>query len=150
MTENIAWALGQQIDSIEIIQRERLEVCRNGGILRLPDGRRMYWKGGPENIPTMEQREEAKKALKPYGENPHLTSWCPCCRLTYSMASSYTFVQEHGVCGYCLAYVEGRSDGVLTTREPTVEEALAVPPDDLKRAEALVFRAEVLRLRGEA
>jgi len=147
--QNVSWAMQQQLDTLEIIHKARLEACKKGEILRLKGGLRMVWKGGPENIPTPEEREAAKRALEPVHKNHKFLAHCPCCETTYGMASVYEFVAEHGVCGYCLAYVEGRADGVLMKRDPTVEEALAVDPGYLEAAEARVLHAEVLRLRGE-
>lgn len=147
--ETIAWAMGRELSHLEAIHKARLEACQRGEILRLKGGQRMVWKGGPENIPTPEEREAARKALKPVHENPKFLAHCPCCETTYGMASVYEFISEFGVCGYCLSYVEGVSKGVLMKRDPTVEEALAVDPHCLEAAEARVLHAEVLRLRGE-
>lgn len=145
----LSWAMQRQIDAVEAIHSERLERCKRGETLRLSDGRRMYWKGGPDNLPTDADRQAARVALTPPGPGMDFRSTCPCCGLAYSMASVYTDIQEHGVCGYCLPYVEGRSDGVLTTRNPTVEEALGVPAAEMLPAEAWVIRAELERVRAE-
>jgi len=145
----LSWAMQRQLDTVELIHRERLERCRRGETLRLSDGRRMYWKGGPDNLPTEAERQAARGDLAPPGPGMDFRSTCPCCGLTYSMASVYTDIQEYGVCGYCLPYVEGRADGVFTTRSPTVEEALSVGVHEMFPAEARVIRAELERVRVE-
>jgi hypothetical protein len=53
-------------------------------------------------------------------------------------------VREHGVCPSCLDYANGETDGVLIVRRPTLEEALAVDPNDIEKGEAWVIRDALL------
>ena len=105
----------------------------------------MFWKGGHENIPTIDQRETAKKALKPFRVSHN--AWCPCCETTYSIPSEYCSVEEHGVCNNCHLYVMGVLDGVLVTRAPTLKEALSVEPNDIRKGEAWVMYDALHKLR---
>lgn len=50
---------------------------------------------------------------------------CYLCKVNYArLPSQLDCVREHGVCGLCLLYIQGKFDGIAVTREPTVEEIL--------------------------
>jgi len=133
-----SWAIEQFTSEIENEYARREVLCRAGHILRTSDGQRAYWK---DTRPSDEEREVAKAALKP---EPPFRAYCPCCETVYGMASVFTSVQEHGVCGYCLPFVEGKTDGVVVKRAPTLEEALAADPSDIRQAETWAMREALL------
>jgi len=128
------WAVQQALAEIEGVHATREHLCREGHILRANDGCRYYW---VNQKPSDEEREAAKAALVP---DLPFRSYCPCCKQTYSMASVYQDVREYGVCSYCLPFIEGRVDGVVASRLPTLAEALTVPENDILHFEAVVMQ----------
>ena len=146
-SETASWAIQQEIAGIEYIHAFCEKNCRAGAVLRTHDGRRRFWKGGPENLPTKEQLKAAKKAVKQFRECPSVH--CPCCDNNYAMASSYMSVKKYGVCEGCWLYVSGVTDGVLVDRKPTLEESMAVDPNDIRQADAWVMRDALMQLRKE-
>jgi len=139
----LAWAIEQFTQSIENEHARREALCRAGHILRTSDGQRAFWKDTP---PSDEEREAAKEALL---SEPPFRAYCPCCDTTYGMASVFTDIQEHGVCGYCLPFVEGDRDGLVVKRAPTLDEALAVDANDIRQAETWAMRAALLAQRAQ-
>lgn len=132
--QTAAWAIKQALTEVESIHATREALCRAGNVLRTTDGRRYYW---VDQKPSDEAREAAKAALV---SEPPFRSYCPCCKQGFTrMASVFLDVQEHGVCSYCLPFIEGRLDGVVASRLPTLEEALAVPEHDILHFEAVVL-----------
>ncbi len=144
-SERSSWAIQKEITSIEFIHAYCEKNCRAGAVLRTPDGRRRFWKGGPESIPTKAQLKAAREAVKPFRESSSVH--CPCCDNNYEMASSYISVKKHGVCESCWLYVSGKTEGVLVDRKPTLEEALSVNPNDIRQAEMWVMRDALLSRR---
>lgn len=139
--QNRAFALRSAIDTIEVTHLSREASCRKGMVLRMPDGQRMFWE---TRRPTVDERDEAKKSLRPYMECGG-SSYCPCCRTHFRIPSVYDSIQEHGVCHYCLPFAEGEEDGVLVKRAPTLEEALAVPPNDIRQSEVWAMRDALIQ-----
>lgn len=126
----------------------RTALLRAGQTLRLPSGYRGLWRGGPEGKPSEAERTEAQQRLRPFKES--MRSHCPCCERSFLLATEWASVKEHGVCASCALYVVwDKVDGVMRERPPTVEEALAIPPEDLRRGEAAVIRnALIERMKG--
>lgn len=132
----IDWRFKKMLDDAFLAQQDRMEFCRNGGIIRHHDGTRLYW---INELPTEASLQNAREAHV-YVKDKGFDSLCPCCKQNYRMASCFASIQEHGVCTYCLPFLRGDMDGVMASRTPTVEEALAAPANDIRYWEAVVLQ----------
>lgn len=57
---------------------------------------------------------------------------CPCCARSIRFRDArYWDMENVGVCSDCHMYLLGRADSVRVGRDPTVEEALLLPPEHL-------------------
>jgi len=142
--QNRRQSFNKALDAIEVTHLSREASCRKGMTLRMPDGQRMFWE---TRRPTPEERAEAKGNLRPYVECGG-ESYCPCCDTHYRIPSVYISIEEHGVCSYCLRFADGIEDGVLVKRSPTLEEAMAVPANDIRQAETWAMRTALQAGQG--
>ncbi len=123
-------------DSYWAAKEDRLKA---GEVLRSDSGMRSFWR---TSLPSEEERQAAKEALD---EKVGFKSYCPCCNRYYGFPSAYCSVQEHGLCGTCRLFEEGKFDGVESFRHPTLEEAMAVA--DVRSAEGYVLQQAIRELR---
>lgn len=107
--------------------------------LRTPSGTRRYWKGGTVNLPTVEQLAAALASARDCREYGFVAT-CACCETKYDIPEMWEYIKKFGVCANCLAFVQGRADGVVVERPPTLEEALAAPAEKVAFSEILVMR----------
>ena len=138
----MSWQFANLLNEASASFNDRLDYCRRGGISRTQSGMRGIWRTAP---PTAAEREAAKQALLPFKESEAAS--CPCCGRHYLIPSEYMSVRDHGVCCMCQHFLNGKLDGVIYERPPTLDEVLALG-NDLRWAEVQVLRTELLRLRG--
>lgn len=119
-------------------------VAENGKkLFRTATGSRRWARVTP---PTEAEKAQGKAALLPYPSD----AWCPCCRTTYGVdIYQYESIEAHGVCGQCWLLAEGIVGATECQRLPTVEEALLVPPHDLRPDEVAVIRQALVELRAK-
>lgn len=110
--------------------------------LRTDSGHRQFWQ---TTLPT----EEAKKKAMKDANNAMFQADCPCCGTCYCIPSEQISVRAHGVCTACKQFLDGKREGVIAIRMPTLEEALAAHPKSILTAEAEVIRAELMKYRGD-
>jgi hypothetical protein len=94
-----------------------------------------------------ELRENAAKHVDYMAQ--HGWSYCATCRRTYSMASCWAPIAETGYCPYCRRFMSGEDEWVLSSRLPTVEEALSIPVEDRKLFEHVVIDTAYRSLLAE-
>src|SRR5690349_10454679 len=97
---------------------------------RLKNGMRESWKGGLNNLPT-EEHKIASKASLDLNQRGRFLGTCFSCETSYDIPSEFVCIQEHGLCFQCKHFAEGKSDGVIVRRMPTLDEALAADPNDI-------------------
>jgi len=139
----MAWQFQTMLNSIDAHHQGMEKLTRKGAIFRDSNGSRLFWQ---DKRPTQEEMDAAKAAVLPWMESSSVR--CACCDTRYAMASYYESVLETGVCPGCLPFVEGRLDGMVMKRPPTLEEALEVNTNDLRQSEVWVIRDALVKMRG--
>ena len=81
-------------------------------------------------------RDAEDAVLRPDGRGRNLETIpariCPCCARSIRFGDArYWDMENIGVCSDCHMYLLGRADSVRVGRDPTVEEALLLPPEYL-------------------
>lgn len=129
-------SVAQVCQDISAVHFSREKACREGTAIRKHDGSRLFWL---TKRPTAEETENNRKALRPFIECGG-RSYCVCCDTHFRIASVYESIEEHGVCTRCLSFAQGRAEGVMVDRAPTLEEALEAPLNDIRQGEVWVIR----------
>lgn len=124
------------------MDKERL--VRQGIPVRNHDGTRSYW---VDKLPSEEEMRKAREAHV-YVKEKGFDNYCPCCRRHSTLASCFASLQERGVCRYCGPFLDGRTEGIVSERLPTVEEALEAPEGDIRYMEAVVLQRAMKEMRG--
>jgi hypothetical protein len=134
------WRYVKILNDASALFSDRLEFCRQGGILRTKSGMRGVWRSGK---PTEAEREAAKQALRPFKDSEEAS--CPCCGRTFLIPSEYVSVRDHGVCCMCKHFLDDKLEGVVQERSPTLAEVNTLG-NDLRWAEVRVLRDELARI----
>lgn len=111
-----------------------IAAVKAGQAIRAPDGTRYNW------ISTRPSADALRNA-KHHATRRSGVVACAVCWLAYSAKAAGASVREHGYCPNCAPFMEGRTEGVLSYRMPTREEALAVPESDRLPMEHHVTRS---------
>lgn len=146
------------------------EQTPDGATWRDADGYRHFFK--PREVVPQERRDDAKLGAEAaLSAAARQAANCPGCERSFAIWGDVLSLREYGLCSVChlwdtrredpkfrtvLSYVPPNPDGTPVTdvmfafyeviRKPTLEEALAA--EYPARAEALILREELLRLRA--
>lgn len=135
----IDWRFKSLLRGVDAAWEDKADQLKAGVVLRSTSGMRSFWR---DSLPSEEERQAAKDALILEG----FKSYCPCCNRHYGFPSAFVSIQEHGLCGTCRLFEEGKFDGIEAFRLPTVEEALSV--SDVRPMEGYVLQV-ALRAQGK-
>ena len=140
----IDWRFQSLLDSATMQHMDLERLVRAGVPVRDSYGCRRVW---VDTLPSEEEMQKAREAHV-YTKERGFDSYCPCCKQSYQLASCFATLQERGVCSYCEPFLDGRIEGVIAQRNPTVEEALAAPPGDIRYWEAVVLQRTLKEIQG--
>lgn len=121
----VDWRFKAMLQKADAAWDDKTKRLKAGEIHRSDSGMRSFWR---DTLPSEEERRAAKDALvlDEEGRPVGFDSYCPCCNRHYGFPSAWVSVQEHGLCGTCRLFEEGKFDGVEAFRLPTLEEAMSV------------------------
>lgn len=128
----IDWRFKSLLRGADASWESKSARLKAGEVLRSDSGQRSFWR---TTLPSGEERQAAKDGLD---LEEGFNSYCPCCNRHYGFPSAFLSIQEHGLCGTCRLFEEGKFDGVEAFRLPTLEEALSVP--DVRHFEGYVLQ----------
>ena len=120
--EDMDWSYGDMLSSCTTSVEVKMARAKAGEIARTKDGERTYWRGEKPTLDELEANKQRHQTLSINFEGD-----CICCNRTFAIPSEALSCRHHGVCTGCKLFLDGKWEGVLRYRMPTLEEAMTGP-----------------------